>query len=256
MISYDGSDFFGFQFQPDKRTVAGELEQALMKMHKGERIRVHGSGRTDAGVHAREQVIHFDSDYQLPPENWKQALNTLLPADLYVNKVIEVMDTFHARYNAVAKEYHYIVWNQKEPNLFNRDFAYHFPYETDIEKINQACRLLEGTHDFTAFSSAKATVRGSKVRTLYHASCSKQDSELVFVFRGDGFLYKMVRILVGVLLDIGQGRCSLDDVTKMLEQKNGQCIRKTAPAHGLYLWAVIYDQKYINEQENSRENTL
>jgi len=240
-ISYDGSDFLGFQFQPDKRTVAGELEQALTKMHKGEQVRVHGSGRTDSGVHAREQVIHFDSHYQLSLENWEQALNTLLPDDLYVNKVEAVPDTFHARYNAVGKEYHYHVWNQKEPNLFNRNYAYHFPYEADIEKINQACRLLEGTHDFTAFSSAKATVKGSKVRTLNQVSCSKQESELVFVFCGDGFLYKMVRMLVGFLLDIGQGRRTPEDITSMLEQKNGPFPVKTAPAHGLYLWKVMYD---------------
>lgn len=243
IINYDGSRFSGFQIQPKKRTVQGELEKALMKMHKGNHIRIQASGRTDTGVHALGQTIHFDSPYDIPTSNWKQALNTLLPDDLYVKGVIVVPGTFHARYDAVEKEYRYYVWHEKEPDVFKRNYAYHFPYKLDISVIQKACTYLEGTHDFTTFSSAKATTKGSKERTLYQVSCIKQGNEIEFILRGNGFLYNMVRIIVGVLLDIGQGRRKPSDIKHLLAQKDRQLVGETIPSQGLYLWRVAYSEE-------------
>ncbi|EQB34560.1 MULTISPECIES: tRNA pseudouridine(38-40) synthase TruA [Virgibacillus] len=242
IIKYDGSQFSGFQIQPKKRTVQGLLEQALTKMHKGKPVRIQASGRTDSGVHAKGQTIHFDSPYDIPLYNWKQALNTLLPNDLYVKQVAFASDTFHARYDVVEKEYRYYVWNEKEPDVFKRNYAYFFPYSLNIEAIQEACGYLEGTHDFTTFSSAKASAKGTKQRTLYAVSCGKQGSEIEFIFRGSGFLYNMVRIIVGVLLDIGQGRRQPSDIHDLLAKKDRRLVGETVPPEGLYLWNVRYGE--------------
>lgn len=240
VISYDGTNYSGFQIQPKKRTVQGELEKALKIMHKGEAIRLQASGRTDTGVHAKGQTIHFDSPFSIPEVNWKRALNTLLPADLYVHVAEKVSDTFHARYDVIEKEYRYYIWNEKEKDVFKHNYAYQFPYKLDISAIKKACKHLEGEHDFTTFSSAKATTKGSKVRTLFHVSCEKRGSEIEFIFRGSGFLYNMVRIIVGAMLDVGQGRRQQEDMVYLLEQRSRQFLGETVPPQGLYLWNVTY----------------
>ncbi|MBP1970894.1 tRNA pseudouridine38-40 synthase [Virgibacillus natechei] len=239
-INYDGSQFTGFQIQPKSRTVQGEFEKALTKMHKGTHVRIHPSGRTDTGVHAKGQTIHFESPYDIPLYNWKQALNTLLPGDLFVQEVVKVPDSFHARYDVVEKEYRYYVWNERESDVFKRNYFYQFPYRLNVEAIQEACRQFEGTHDFTTFSSAKATTKGSKERTLYQVSCEKRGSEIEFIFRGSGFLYNMVRIIVGVLLDIGKGRREPADIAGLLAKKDRQLVGETIPPQGLYLWSVKY----------------
>jgi len=239
-ISYDGSGFSGFQIQPRKRTVHGELERALKKMHKGEPIRIQASGRTDTGVHAVEQVIHFTSPFQLPEGNWKKALNTLLPNDLYIHRVEKVAMSFHARYDALAKEYRYFVLNKKEVDVFQQNYVYQFPYTLDIERIQKACSHFEGTHDFTTFSSAKSTIKGKKIRTLHKVQCIEEGEHIVFIFHGDGFLYHMVRIITGVLLDIGQGRLDPDVIPLLFEKRDRQKVGATIPSQGLYLWKVLY----------------
>src|SRR5690606_34961160 len=141
-----------------------------------------------------------------------------------------------SRYNVREKEYRYFVLNKKEPDIFNRNYIFHYPYRVDIQLIEEACKHLIGTHDFTTFSSAKATVKGDKIRTLFEATCIRDDDRIEFRFRGSGFLYNMVRILVGTLLDVGQGRKKPTDIKRMLEAKDRKLAGKTAPAHGLYLW--------------------
>ncbi|PAV27870.1 tRNA pseudouridine(38-40) synthase TruA [Virgibacillus profundi] len=242
IISYDGSGFSGFQIQPKKRTVQGELEKALTKIHKGAHVRIQASGRTDTGVHAKGQTIHFETPYDIPKANWKQALNTLLPDDLFVQEIAFMPASFHARYDVVEKEYRYYVWNEKEPDVFKRNYAYNFRYDLNMEEIRKACSYLEGTHDFTTFSSAKATTKGSKERTLYQVTCEKRGSEIEFIFRGSGFLYNMVRIIVGVLLDVGQGRRKSADITALLEKRDRQLVGETIPPQGLYLWRVKYKE--------------
>lgn len=242
-ISYDGSRFSGFQIQPKQRTVHGELERALKKMHKGEHIRLQASGRTDTGVHAKGQVIHFASPFHLPEANWKKALNTLLPNDLYVQKVEHVPMAFHARYDAVEKEYRYFVLNKQGIDVFQQNYVYQFPYTLDIHRIQDACRYFEGKHDFTTFSSAKTTIKGEKVRTLYDVRCTEEGEYLMFTFRGDGFLYHMIRTIVGVLLDVGQGRLEADTIPSLFDSRDRQKIGATIPPQGLYLWNVLYGEK-------------
>lgn len=241
-IQYDGSNFIGFQVQPRGRTIQGEIERALKKIHKGNHIRIQTSGRTDKGVHAVGQVIHFESPFELATSNWKKALNTLLPKDIFVKSVSYCDTEFHCRYDAIEKEYRYMVSRSMEPNVFKQNYTFHFPYPLDVVNIKKACSYLEGTHDFTSFSSAKDTSKGSKVRTLYEVSCQENNKELIFTFRGDGFLYHMVRIMIGTLLDIGQGRREAEEIAELLAQKDRTLSSETAPAEGLYLWNVVYPE--------------
>lgn len=240
VLSYDGTNFSGFQIQPGKRTIHGEIEKALKKMHKGDHIRIQASGRTDSGVHAKGQTIQFESAFDIPESNWKQALNTLLPMDLYIHHVEQVAPSFHVRYDVVEKEYRYYLCNELGRDVFKRNYMYQFPYPLDIDAIKEACFYLQGNHDFTTFSSAKATIKGSKIRTLSEVTCNKNENEFEFTFRGDGFLYNMVRIMVGVLLDIGQGFRKPKDIPELLQQKDRQLLGETVPPQGLYLWEVRY----------------
>src|SRR5690625_2149790 len=200
-VSYDGTFFSGFQIQPNKRTVQQEIENAIMQIHNGEKIRIYSSGRTDTGVHARGQVFHFETNLTIPESNWKKAFNAILPNDIYMKQVERVPMSFHARFDATQKEYRYFVLNSKEPDVFKRNLTHHDPWENDIDAILVACEAFKGTHDFTSFCSARTTVKGSKVRTLSEVSCKREGNELQFILKGDGFLYNMARIIVGVLLE-------------------------------------------------------
>ncbi|WP_017754832.1 tRNA pseudouridine(38-40) synthase TruA [Calidifontibacillus oryziterrae] len=240
VLSYDGTNFSGFQIQPNGRTVQGEFEQALAKIHKGEVIRIQASGRTDAGVHAYGQVIHFDSELEVSTYGWSQALNTSLPDDIVVIEVEKVEQSFHARYNVAKKEYRYFLSNEKKANVFRRNYTYHYPFPIDLEKIIEGTKYLVGTHDFTSFCSTK-TDKEDKIRTIYEIEVYKESDEIVFRFVGDGFLYNMVRIIVGTLLKLGQGKLSPCDIETILQSKNRKLSGKTAPGHGLYLWKVWYE---------------
>lgn len=240
-MSYDGTNFAGFQIQPKQRTIHGEIEKALKKIHKGKHVRIQASGRTDAGVHAKGQTFQFESSYDIPESNWKQALNTLLPNDLTIDDVQRAPIDFHVRYDVQETEYRYYVWNDSKHDVFKRNYFYQFPYKLNIPRMQEACRYLEGEHDFTTFSSAKATTKGSKIRTLSNVTCKQHGSEIEFVFRGNGFLYHMVRIIVGALIDIGQERRLPEDVPVLLAQKDRQLLGETVPPEGLYLWDVTYE---------------
>lgn len=240
VISYDGALFNGYQVQPNQRTVQGEIEDVLQKMHKGTLIRVTASGRTDTKVHAKQQVIHFDSSLNILPEDWHRALNNLLPEDISVVKVKAVPDTFHARFDAVRKEYRYFIRLSKGKDPFTRFYQYNYPYELNIEAMEVASKYLIGTNDYTSFCSAKTNV-DDKVRTVEEITFNKQDDLLVITFVGTGFLYNMVRILVGTLLEVGSGRRDPETMEQILLQKDRTAAGKTAPPHGLYLWKVFYE---------------
>lgn len=240
IISYDGSGFSGYQVQPNKRTVQSVLEAVLTKMHKGETVRVSGSGRTDAGVHAKGQVIHFDSPLIIPEDKWEKALNSLLPEDISVLSVVSVDDSFHARFHAVGKEYRYVLHLSSKRNPFQRKFAYQYPYRLNIPAMEQASKFFLGTHDFTSFCAAKTEVE-DKVRTIESIDFTREDELLTIRFVGNGFLYNMVRILVGTLLEVGSGERSPEDIPIILAHKDRRVSGKTAPAHGLYLWEVFYE---------------
>lgn len=239
-ISYDGTQFSGFQIQPNKRTIQGEIERVLMKIHKNKHVRIYASGRTDAGVHAKGQVFHFDTTLGIVEAKWRQALNALLPSDIYVHHVEEVSPDFHSRFDATEKEYRYFVLNSKERDLFRRHYTYYHSTDLNLELIQQACLLFEGTHDFTSFCSHRSTVKGSKVRTLYEVICTKDNDEIQFILRGNGFLYNMVRIIVGVLLDVGAGKVDINNIEKMFQEKDRTVVGKTLPPEGLFLWEVKY----------------
>ena len=242
ILAYDGSSFSGFQIQPNQRTVAGELEKALKTMHKGQAIRIQSAGRTDAGVHAEGQVIHFDTELAIPDANWKRALNALLPDDIFIKVAKTVTEGFHARFSAVAKEYRYDVQTTLEPDVFKREYAYYFPYDLNLEKVRLACSFFEGTHDFTTFSSAKATIKGSRVRTIYELSCKEYADGIRFTFYGNGFLYNMVRIIVSMLLDIGQGKREPEDIPVLLAARDRSQVGKTISPVGLYMYRVVYEK--------------
>jgi tRNA pseudouridine38-40 synthase len=240
VISYDGSAFFGYQVQPNHRTVQAEIENALKKMHKGVMIRVNASGRTDAGVHAVGQVIHFDSPYKLPPSKWKIALNSLLPEEISVQHVQYMSNDFHARFDVKKKEYRYKVSLNRDRNVFMRNYQYHYSYNLDYIAMKEAMKYLVGTHDFTSFCSAKTEVE-DRVRTIYEVEFFEQNEELVFRFVGNGFLYNMVRIIVGTLLEVGQGTRRPEELVDILKVRDRTKAGKTAPGNGLYLWKVSYD---------------
>ncbi|MDG4657896.1 tRNA pseudouridine(38-40) synthase TruA [Ectobacillus antri] len=238
-ISYDGTNFSGYQMQQKDRTVQFEIERALRKIHKDD-IRTHASGRTDARVHAYGQVFHFDSPLAIPALGWVAALNSALPEDIAVRRVEKVHSHFHARYDVVSKEYRYKVLLNGRDNVFARNYMYRYPYRIDVSTMEAAAKHFLGTHDFTSFCSAKSD-KENKVRTIHEIEIQQNGDELLFRFVGNGFLYNMVRIMVGTLLDVGQGRRAPADIPAILEKRDRRYASKTAPGHGLYLWQVNYN---------------
>ncbi|MGX1195579.1 tRNA pseudouridine(38-40) synthase TruA [Metabacillus sp. SLBN-84] len=239
-VSYDGTGFSGFQIQPGQRTVQGEIEKGLKKLHKGQEVKVFASGRTDAGVHAIGQVLHFDTEIYIPESRWPNALNSLLPGDVAIHAVTFTDDDFHARYHVRAKEYRYKVSRSEVRDVFSRNYAYHYPYKLDYVKMREAIKFLIGTHDFTSFCSAK-TDKEDRIRTLYDIEFYEEDDVLTFRFVGDGFLYNMVRILVGTLINAGRGVLDPYRIPDILKARDRSLNGKTAPGSGLYLWKVYYD---------------
>lgn len=239
-ISYDGTAFHGYQVQPNKRTVQSEIEAALTKLHKGRQVKVTASGRTDAGVHAKGQVIHFDSSLNIPLPKWQLALHGVLPSEIAVLAIEEVDQDFHARFDAGGKEYRYFIDNRKIRDPFQRNYAYHFPYPLDLDSMKEASAYFIGEYDFTSFCSAKTEVV-DRVRTIYDLDISGEGEQLVLRFRGNGFLYNMVRIIVGTLIQVGNGEITPDSIPGIIEKKDRTFAGKTAPPQGLYLWEVFYE---------------
>lgn len=239
-VSYDGTNYAGYQIQPNAVTIQEKIEQALCQIHKGKEIRITASGRTDAGVHAIGQTFHFDTDLMIPEQNWKRALNAALPNDIYIKAIHQVADHFHARFDVKAKEYQYVVLNAGDQNIFKRNYSLHVHEPLDLNKMQQACQYIEGEHDFTAFSAANSGVKGSKVRTIYHASCEQTEECYLFTFEGSGFLYNMVRILVGTVLEVGKGQRSPDDLVDIINSKDRSNAGKTVAPQGLFLKKVRY----------------
>ncbi|WP_086349687.1 tRNA pseudouridine(38-40) synthase TruA [Candidatus Enterococcus clewellii] len=242
VIAYDGTNFNGFQAQPNGRTVQEELEKTLKKMNNGRTIQIFGSGRTDAGVHAEGQVIHFDYPEDRPLERIRYALDTQTPEDISVKQVEKVAEDFHSRYHVTEKTYQFRVDIGKPRSPFRRFYASYYPYPLDLDKIRRALPDLLGTHDFTSFCASGSSVE-DKVRTIHEAKLevNAQGDELLFTFRGDGFLYKMIRILVGTLLKIGNGRMDETSIPAILAAKDRNLAGPTAHPEGLYLVEVTYE---------------
>ena len=239
-ISYDGTDFCGYQVQPNKRTVEQDLNDAIYKI-TGERVKSVASGRTDSGVHAVGQMVHFDTNSTIPPKNFKNALNAVLPSDIRVTKSKKVDSEFNARYSAKEKTYIYSLYYGDENPLKSRYKTY-LKTAPDINKMKSACELLQGTHDFKCFLASGSSVKDT-VRTIYSINIIKKGKDIDIKVSGNGFLYNMVRIIVGTLLGVSDGRISLDDIKLALENGDRKKVGKTMPPQGLCLYSVSYTNK-------------
>lgn len=236
-VSYDGTNFNGFQRQNKGRTVQGELEKALTKMHK-QKVEIHGSGRTDARVHAIDQVFHFETELEIPTKRWKRAINALLPEDIYITKVEMEHPGFHARYHVKSKEYrYYLATKEYDPLQANYMFFYRKPRPLNVDRMKEAIKLFVGEHDFHYFTSGNTNP--NTVRTIYEANISEAEGVLTFRFVGSGFLRYQIRVMVGTLVEVGEGKRSPDSIVKLLQLEPGRAGR-TAKAHGLYLYRVDY----------------
>ena len=240
ILQYDGTRYQGWQKQiTTDNTIQGKLETLLSKM-TGETVEVNSSGRTDAGVHAYGQVISFVCETDKNPEDIRDYMNQYLPEDIGVMSVVVAGDRFHARLNATGKIYRYRVLNSNIPSIFDRKYVFQVPEELDIEAMKAGISYLEGKHDFKAFTAKKNTKK-STVRTIHEIKLEKVGEELIFTFYGDGFLYHMVRILMGTLLEIGQHRRKPESIIEALESGERVKAGFLAPAQGLALMQVFYD---------------
>jgi len=240
IIQYDGTAYVGWQTQPNGISVQERLEEELKKI-TGEDIRLHASGRTDSGVHARAQVAHFDTISRVPHDKFAYALNAGLPPDIRVVYSGTGQEEFHARFDVYKKHYRYAIWNAPHADPFLRNTALHVHYPLNIEAMEKAASLVLGEHDFAAFKAAGIEMK-STVRTIYDSKWSRGDAPglLYYQVAGSGFLYNMVRIFVGTMLEIGSGRRDFSDMTLALSTHNREDAGATAPAHGLKLWRVEY----------------
>ncbi|MGT2935162.1 tRNA pseudouridine(38-40) synthase TruA [Streptococcus castoreus] len=243
IISYDGTLFSGFQRQSHARTVQEEIEKTLQRLSSGQKIQIHGAGRTDAGVHAYGQVIHFDLPQERDLEKLRFAMDTQTPDDIAVVQLAIVSEDFHCRYQKHSKTYEFLVDTGRSKNPMMRHYATHYPYLLDVQKMQDAVRDLIGTHDFTGFTAAGTSVK-NKVRTITEATLIRDEKTgfLIFTFSGNGFLYKQVRNMVGTLLKIGNGRMPVDQIKLILASKNRQLAGPTPAGNGLYLKEIRYEE--------------
>jgi tRNA pseudouridine38-40 synthase len=241
-VAYDGTDFAGWQIQPEAATVQGTLSLAIGRI-TGEKVLPQGSGRTDAGVHALAQVATFQTDSVIPTGNFVVALNDILPASIRVLSAEEVATDFHPRKSAQAKTYHYRIYREAICSPFLSRYVWHYPYPLDEPAMREAAPLIEGEHDFTSFAAVDPE-RGregvSNVRRIFSSQFRKESSELIYEVRGNGFLHHMVRNLVGTFLLVGKGTLKPADVTRILGARDRSAAGATAPANGLYLVDVEY----------------
>lgn len=236
-LSYDGSNYSGFQIQKDKDTIQKRLENALSIVLK-DNINIIACGRTDAGVSAIECICHFDYD-EINIGRTIGYSNNLLPEDIRINNIEVVEDNFHARYSAKKKTYNYFFYVDGEIPVFER-FATNIGYNINIESMKFACKYFEGEHDFSAFCASNTSVK-DKVRTIYSAKIIDMGDNLYkFEITGNGFLYNMVRIIMGTLVMIGRGKLSINDIEKIIKGKDRSLSGKTMPSKGLFLKKVYY----------------
>ena len=237
-LAYDGTNFHGWQVQPQLRTVQGELERAFRKLFNHD-VAVTGSGRTDAGVHAHGQVANVGTERQMDKEAVVRGANALLPDDIRILSVEEASGDFHARRSARSKTYQYRIWRLPIVSPFEFRYVYAFRYPLDESKIDRGTGSFIGTHDFSSFC-ATATEVDDRTRTIYEARWMRSEKEWTFEIRGNGFLQYMVRTIVGTLLEIGQGRISLEELPRIFEACDRRRAGPTAPASGLHLIRVEY----------------
>jgi tRNA pseudouridine38-40 synthase len=240
-VSYDGTEYHGWQVQPGLPTIQSVVEGVLAEI-EGAPVKVAGSGRTDAGVHALAQVAAFTLVNPIPVDNLRKAINRLLPLDIRVFDVVEAAADFHPRYQAVAKTYEYRIHRSEICPPFAHRYVYHYPYPLDESRIFELAPLLEGEHDFTAFSASddKDDLGRSKVRRIFHSRANRSGDVLIYNVRGSGFLKHMVRNIVGVLLEVGKGNLGREDIEKRFDPACAIPSGPSVPALGLFLVSVEY----------------
>lgn len=238
IVAYDGTDYCGWQIQPNGITVEEVLNRALFRL-TGEEIRVIGASRTDAGVHARGNIAVLDTASTIPAERFAYAVNPLLPEDIVVVKSEEVPQDWHPRYQNSVKTYEYRILNREMPDPLKRKYTWHVSFPLDIDKMREAAEHLKGQHDFRSFCSVHTAVK-STVRTIYTLDIVKSGDEIIIRISGNGFLYNMVRIIAGTLAEVGRGFRTPEDVRDLLTAKEREQAGATAPPQGLTLIRIEY----------------
>jgi tRNA pseudouridine38-40 synthase len=241
ILQYDGMDYHGSQLQVGVRTIQGVLEEALEKV-LGVKTRIHASGRTDTGVHALGQVVHFFADSDIAPEQLIGRLNDLLPEDIRILSAEEVPATFHSRYGATSKVYRYTILNAKIHGRYCATSAYVFPAKLDLDRMRKAAEYLVGTHDFSAFGVNPGQEVKSPVKTIKRLEVRQQGNYIFIEVEADGFLYKMVRSIVGTLVKVGVGKIEPEQMPAILASRDRCRAGATAPPQGLCLVEVKYSR--------------
>ncbi len=242
-VSYDGTNYSGWQVQPKHRTVQGELERLLAEMSNQKHVRVESSGRTDAGVHARAQVAHFDLKKPVDPKYFLRGLNAQLDRDIRVTSFEQVPNDFHARFSAIGKEYRFFIYNGLIVPPTKRLYRLQEGRPLDVERMRAAAELLTGEHDFAPFSANPKRELDGTVRTIHSFYVRKHGADITLEVQGNGFLYKMVRSLAGFLIDVGMGRREPEFVHDIFTHGKRTAVVQTAQPHGLFLWKVFYPEK-------------
>ena len=241
VIEYDGKDFNGWQKQPTKLNIQGEIEKAI-KQITGEDVDLTASGRTDAGVHALRQVANFKTNSNIPIEKIPIALNSNLKKSIVIQSAEEVEERFHSRLNCKRKTYRYIINHSKYGTAIYRNLETHIPMKLDIQKMQQAVKYFEGEHDFKAFKASGTSSKRS-VRTIYKAEVIDAGNERIYIeLTGNGFLYNMVRIIAGTLVEVGMGKIEPKEIKTIIESQKRENAGKTLPPQGLYLVNVEYEK--------------
>ena len=238
VLAYEGTNYAGFQLQKNGPTVQGELETALQRI-TCESVTIYGAGRTDAGVHASGQVVNFLTHTKIPVEQLPKAFNSVLPADILVKSVCEVPVNFHARYSAQSKTYIYRIYSGVQRPLFERHFVYHYRHSLEVGLMREIIPFILGQHDFKSFQASGSTVK-STVRTVNYCKLGIHGQEIQLIINADGFLYHMVRNIVGTLILLGVGKLSRQDFQHIMTAKSRTLAGPTVPAQGLCLAEVIY----------------
>ena len=238
LIEYDGTNYAGWQWQKNAITIQETLSKAIEQVIQ-EKVTIYGAGRTDAGVHAIGQVANFHTHSNIPSERLLLAINFYLPHDITVKEAVDVPETFHAQYCAVSKVYQYTLFNDWIRTALNRNFCYVCGFQLDVDKMTNAAQYFIGAHDFTSFTT-KALQEKNRIRTVKRLEIKKEGKYIYFTVEADGFLYNMVRSIVGTLIEVGRGKIEAESIKDILNAKNRNSAGPTAPARGLCLIEVKY----------------
>ena len=257
LISYDGTCYGGWQYQPNTTTIQAVIENAFFILFK-KKIAVIGSSRTDAGVHALGQVAQVVLEEDINPKELLYRLNGILPHDIRIHSMVEVPLDFHVRFDALKKTYHYFLCTELFHNPCQRGYAYHIKHKIDISLLELACTYFVGTHNFKAFANenSKGAAQSSPIKTLYSVKAIKHPGGLRIEFEGNGFLYKMVRNIVGTLLACGKGKLDPRQIPSLFEGEDRRMLPKSAPAHALFLIHIEYANCDQEREEGDRQSAL